>query len=124
MMITLDPAFPILSNKRIKKEIHIRYTNAIGELKILLENTCESASLTTDLWTAKSKHGYIGITLHWISEDFKVYDCLLCMEHMSYLHTGTNIVSFFKKKVVEFGLEGKITCVVTDNRSNMVNAIN
>ncbi len=63
-MITLDPAFPILSNKRIKKEIHIRYTNAIGELKILLENTCESASLTTDLWTAKSKHRYIGIILH------------------------------------------------------------
>ncbi|GBC14992.2 zinc finger BED domain-containing protein 1-like [Rhizophagus irregularis DAOM 181602=DAOM 197198] len=34
------------------------------------------------------------------------------------------IVSFLKKKVAEFGLEGKITCVVTDNGSNMVNAIN
>ncbi|CAB4377169.1 unnamed protein product [Rhizophagus irregularis] len=86
MMTTLDPAFPIPSNKRIKKEINTGYTNAIEELKILLGNTCESASLTTDLWTAKSKHGYIG--------------------------------------VAEFGLEGKITCVVTDNRSNMVNAIN
>ncbi|CAB4390312.1 unnamed protein product [Rhizophagus irregularis] len=86
MMTTLDPAFPIPSNKRIKKEINTGYTNAIEELKILLGNTCESASLTTDLWTAKSKHGYIG--------------------------------------VAEFGLEGKITCVVTDNGSNMVNAIN
>jgi len=124
MMMILDPAFPIPSNKRIKKEIHIGYTNAIEELKILLENTCESASLTTDLWTAKSKHGYIGVTLHWMIEDFKVYDCLLCMERMLYPHTGTNIISFLKNKVVEFGLEGKITCVVTDNGSNMVNAIN
>ena len=124
MMMTLDPAFPIPSNKRIKKEINIGYTNAIVELKILLENTCESASLTTDLWTAKSKHGYIGVTLHWLSEDFKVYDCLLCMERMQYPHTGTNIISFLKKKVVEFGLEEKITCIVTDNGSNMVNAIN
>ena len=73
MMITLDPTFPIPSNKRIKKEINIGYTNAIVELKILLENTCKSASLTTDLWTAKSKHGYIGVTLYWLSEDFKVY---------------------------------------------------
>ena len=48
MMMTLDPAFPISSNKRIKKKIHIGYTNTIGELKILLKNTCESASLTTD----------------------------------------------------------------------------
>src|SRR5688572_15252599 len=124
MMMTLDPALPILSNKRIKKEINIGYTNAIVELKILLENTCESASLTTDLWTAKSKYGYIGITLHWLSEDFKVYDCLLCMKCMQYPHTGTNIISFLKKKVGEFGLEGKITFIVTDNISNMVNAIN
>ena len=124
MMMTLDPAFLIPSNKRIKKEIHIGYTNAIGELKILLENTCELASLTTDLWTAKSKHGYIGITLHWMLEDFKIYDCFLCIEHMPYLHTGTNIISFLKNKVVEFGLKEKITCIVTDNGSNMVNAIN
>ena len=64
MMMTLDPAFPIPSNKRIKKEIHIGYTNVIGKLKILLENTCELASLITDLWTVKSKYRYIGITLH------------------------------------------------------------
>ena len=64
MMMTLNPAFSIPSNKRIKNEIYTGYTNVIEELKILLENTCESASLTTDLWTAKSKHRYIGITLH------------------------------------------------------------
>ncbi|CAB5295927.1 unnamed protein product [Rhizophagus irregularis] len=124
MITTLNPAFLIPSNKRIKKEINTGYTNAIEELKILLGNTCESASLTTDLWTAKSKHGYIRVTLHWLSEDFQVYDCLLCMERMQYPHTGTNIVFFLKKKVAEFGLEGKITCVVTDNGSNMVNVIN
>lgn len=124
MMTILDPAFPIPSDKRIKKEIHIGYNNAIGELKILLENTCESAALTTDLWTARSRQGFIGVTLHWVSKDFKIYDCLLCMERMPYPHTGANIVSFLKKKVIEFGLERKITCVVTDNGSNMVSAIN
>ena len=123
-MMTLDPAFPILSNKRIKKEIHIEYINAIEELKILLENTCESASLTIDLWTAKSKHEYISITLHWMLEDFKIYNYLFCMKHMPYPYTGTNIISFLKNKVVEFGLKEKITCIVTDNGSNMVNAIN
>ncbi|CAI2180515.1 6029_t:CDS:2 [Funneliformis geosporum] len=59
-----------------------------------------------------------------MSKDFEVYDCLLSIERMLYSHTETNIVSFLKKAVVEFGLKGKITCVVTDNESNMVNAIN
>ncbi|CAI2200121.1 7255_t:CDS:1, partial [Funneliformis geosporum] len=36
MMTIIDPVFPIPSNKRIKKEIHIGYTNSIEELKMLL----------------------------------------------------------------------------------------
>ncbi|CAI2194237.1 4795_t:CDS:2, partial [Funneliformis geosporum] len=36
MVIIIDPVFPISSNKRIKKEIHIGYTNSIEELKMLL----------------------------------------------------------------------------------------
>ncbi|GES83454.1 hypothetical protein RCL_jg16151.t1 [Rhizophagus clarus] len=40
-MLTLDSAFTISSNKRLKKEINTGYTNAIEELKILLENTCK-----------------------------------------------------------------------------------
>ena len=59
-----------------------------------------------------------------MSSDFKVYDCLLCMECMQYPHSGENILTFLKKKVSEFGLNGKVTCVITDNRSNMVHAIN
>ena len=49
MMSILDPTFPIPSSKRIKKEIHIGYTNSVEELKVLLENTYESAFLTIDL---------------------------------------------------------------------------
>ncbi|CAG8638403.1 17520_t:CDS:1, partial [Funneliformis caledonium] len=39
MMMTLDPAFSIPFNKRIKNKIYTGYINAIEELKILLENT-------------------------------------------------------------------------------------
>ena len=59
-----------------------------------------------------------------MSSDFKVYDCLLYMEHMQYPHLGENILTFLKKKVSEFGLNRKVTCVITDNESNIVRAIN
>ena len=45
------------------------------------------------------------------------------MERMPYPHSGENISTFLQEKVKEFNLEGKITCVVTDNGSNMVKAI-
>ena len=49
MMSIVDPAFQIPSNKRMKKIITDGYQNAVQELKKLIINTCETASLTTDL---------------------------------------------------------------------------
>jgi len=43
---------------------------------------------------------------------------------MQYPHSGENILTFLKKKISEFDLNGKVTCVITDNGSNMVHAIN
>ena len=45
------------------------------------------------------------------------------MEQMLYPYSSENIVVFLKKKVLEFGLDEKITCVITNNSSNMVKAI-
>ena len=121
MMTIIDPEFPIPTNKAIKKEIYIHYINAFTKLNNLLENTCESASLTVDLWTAKSKHGYIGITLHWLSDDFKIFNCLLGMERMTYPHSGEKISMCLRKKVYEFGLDGRITCVVVTDKFSKKN---
>ncbi len=46
------------------------------------------------------------------------------MKCMQYPHLGENILTFLKKKVSEFGLNEKVTCIITDNGSNMVCAIN
>ncbi|CAG8645831.1 15424_t:CDS:2, partial [Dentiscutata heterogama] len=59
MMKIVDPVFQVPSNKRIKKIINDSYPMAVENLKKLINDTCESASLTTDLWTAQSKHRYI-----------------------------------------------------------------
>nr|CAG8498820.1 15351_t:CDS:2 [Entrophospora candida] len=84
--------------------------------------TCDTATITTDLWTARSKVGYIGVTCHWLTPDFELVDVLLAIEKMPYPHSNQTILEYLKNKINEFGLEGKLICGITDNGSNMKKA--
>ena len=123
MIHKFDPAFILPCNKSIKNELGIAYQKCVLELKELLSITCETASITTDLWTARSNDGYIGVTLHWLTSDFEVRDAILAVERMEYPHMGERIKEYLNEKIKEFGLAGKIFCAITDNGANMKKAI-
>ena len=54
MMNRIDPALASLSNKGVKTEIETAYNIGVKMLKNLIANTCETASLMTDLWTSRN----------------------------------------------------------------------
>ncbi|CAG8752357.1 12692_t:CDS:1, partial [Funneliformis mosseae] len=68
---------------------------------------CELISITTDLWTAKSKTGYIGIIEHWLDENFKSYDILIGFEKILYLHTANSIAIYLEKYIEDHNIEKK-----------------
>jgi hypothetical protein len=123
MIQKFDPAFTLPNNKSIKKDLAIAYQKGVLALKELISTTCETASITTDLWTACSNNGYIGVTLHWLSSNFEIYDVILAVERIEYPHTGERIKEYLNEKIEEFGLAGKIVCAITDNEVNMKKAI-
>ena len=123
MIQKFDPVFILPNNKSIKKDLTIAYQKGVLALKKLISVTCETASITTDLWITHSNDGYIGMTFHWLSSDFEIYDVILAVEKMEYPHTGKWIKEYLNEKIEEFGLTGKIVCAITDNRANMKKAI-
>lgn len=115
----IDPRFRSPSNKTIKNLIVEAYATQKQKVKNLIKESCTTATITTDLWTARSKVGYIGITCHWLTQDFEPIDLLLAIEQISYPHTGEAISNYIKTKITEFELEDKVLFGITDNGSNM-----
>ncbi|RHZ65289.1 hypothetical protein Glove_318g30 [Diversispora epigaea] len=62
--------------------------------------------------------GYIGITCHWLTQDFQLIDLLLAIEQMPYPHTGETISDYIKAKITEFELENKILFNSEENNEN------
>ena len=78
-----------------------------------------------DIWTTKKcKDSFIGITCHMLNtktrkrENYRI-SCRL----MDCPHTGLNIAKFMKNIFMEYGINGKMFRVLSDNASSMIKAV-
>jgi len=83
---------------------------------------CDNISLTTDIWTDRRMHSFLGVTAHTFS-DGKPCAHLLAFQVFSGSHTGQKIADAVESVVTQNNLSGKVRCIVTDNASNMMKAM-
>lgn len=70
-------------------------------------------SFTADIWSSKFKfYPFMGVTLHWVTEDFKLKDLGLYYHLMNGPHTGVNIAESFIEILVKFGAINKVSCLI------------
>ena len=74
-------------------------------MKEMINETCDSAAITTDLWTSHAKEGYIGITCHWLTSKMELRDILLCVEPIKYPHIADRIWDAIISKLKSLGLD-------------------
>ena len=121
---TLDPYYALPSNKFVKKLITKAFNYSKEQLKILFNNTIEFCSITTDLWTARDRQGYIGVTCSFINQKFELQEIVLACQYLEYPHTGKVISETLLDIITEWNLGQKVSCITTDNGRNMVAAAN
>src|SRR5215213_3179204 len=99
-----------------------RYGYNGNKLKLLLK-TAQSISLTTDLWSSHSKHGYLGLTATWINKEFEIMGVLLEISYFPAPHTASAIAEAIKKAIEKWEIESHVVSITTDNGANVVAAI-
>ncbi|KAF3842617.1 hypothetical protein F7725_024568 [Dissostichus mawsoni] len=87
--------------------------------------TKNKIALTTDAWTSVATEAYLGITCHFISDDWELNSFCLTTMPLEERHTGTNIAAWIEQAVERFEIPlSKVVAVVHDNGSNVVLAAN
>ncbi|CAG8538662.1 24407_t:CDS:2 [Gigaspora rosea] len=118
-----EPGFRIPCTKTAKGFIHQAYNWNVDQLNELISNTATCVHLTTDLWTAKSKHSYIGVTGTWLSEDYAFKEVLLACSNLAYPHSGEIISAELFSIIQKWNLSSLVYIVTTDNATNMIKRV-
>jgi hypothetical protein len=115
----LDPRFIMPCQKTIRNMIDDAFDYTLPQLKTLMKNEATSASLTLDLWTSKSRQGYLGITCTFIDSQWKLKELTLTIEYIRYPHTAEHILEAIESVFKEWEIRDKVYTITTDNGSNV-----
>ena len=121
-MHIIDPQFIIPGEKKLRMMIARSYGYNRDKLKLLLKSA-HYISLTTDLWSSRAKHGYLGLTATWINKNFEITDVLLEISYFPSPHNAREISKAIKKAMQKWEIENHVVSITTDNGANVVAAI-
>ena len=119
----LDPAFVIPDTRLIKQTIQDAYNYTFPLIQEFVVNNSISVSLTTDLWTARNRRGFLGVTCFFLDKNFAIQEVILTIEYMKYPHTAQNISDALFVILDQWEIRDKVHIITTDNGSNMKKAI-
>lgn len=114
----LDPAFNMPDSKGVKAIIHLAYNYTFDALVKLLQPVIY-VYLTLDLWTARSNHGYLGITCTFLDQQYNLCEIALTLSYIRFPHTAENINDAIEEVLNEWNLRSKVYSITTDNGSNV-----
>ncbi len=119
----MDPKYKVPSRPHLTGTLLPNlFLKTQGEIKkSVLE--VQSLSLTCDLWTSVTNDSFMAVTCHyWDEEAQELKSPILDCAGFHGRHTGDRIREELRRCIKDFGIQGKILALVTDNGSNIVKA--
>ncbi|XP_049909754.1 E3 SUMO-protein ligase ZBED1-like [Epinephelus moara] len=84
----------------------------------------EYFACSTDLWSSRTTEPYISLTVHFVDREFQLKARCLQTQYFPEQHTGENTACGLCEALASWHLrEEQLTCVTTDNRANVVKAM-
>ena len=100
LVATLEPSYQIPSRKHIMKVLHSTYDEVKACIKTEL-NGVESVALTTDHSTSRAVDSFLGLTVHFITQEWELMTRVLQTREVRDRHTAANIANDLQTIVEE-----------------------
>ena len=122
LVAPLDPTYQVPSRKHIMTVLHKMYDDVKAHMQAKLDSV-ESVAVTTDHWTSYATDSYLGVTVHFITEDWEFVTHVLQVTEVRERHTAVNVAHDLQAISEKWNLASKVAGCTTDNARNMVAAL-
>jgi len=124
LLHVMDPRYQLPSCSTITRVLLPQKYEVVKSIVKAELNQTQYMALTTDLWTSNQTVGYIMVTCHFVSEAWELCSRVLDTVNVDKDHTAENLAGELNRIATEWEIGGKISCITTDNASNIVAAAN
>jgi hypothetical protein len=104
--------------------LYLQYKKGKKELRNMFNMMNGRVSICSDIWSDHwNLHSYMGITCHWIDDDWILQKRVIAYRVFDERHTAENIYRLIKQILEEYLLESKIFSISFDNASSNTTSI-
>ncbi|KAI7806357.1 E3 SUMO-protein ligase ZBED1-like [Triplophysa rosa] len=119
------PGFKCPSRWWFTKQLEMAYQHTLEDLKKDLKKRSSKITLTTDAWTSIATEAYLGITCHYIKDNWEMVTLVLCTKPLEDRQTAENIARWIEEvaEKFDFSLSDDVQAIVHNNAANVVKAL-
>ncbi|CAG8817786.1 7056_t:CDS:1, partial [Cetraspora pellucida] len=117
-----EPRYKFLCLNSFKQKLYHSVNHSEISLSTIIKNTLETFSFTTDLWTEVHKP-FIGITAHWLTEDFQLNNALLTIVSFPYPHSAEQLEDYLRHECSKWKITDKCIAGITDSAAVNIKAM-
>ena len=121
MVNVFDSQYQVPDKKTLKTLVTDYFDEKHQKIQFDLNAISGKLSLTADMWTSTfNNDAYLGLTIHYVDNEWNLWNFLLDIIPFTTRHTGINIANSIKSVLTEFYLLEKTLALTTDNESAMI----
>ena len=118
MVNVFDSRYKVPDRHQIKEKVVDVFDKRRLNIRYDILKIPGRVSFIADMWTSTlSSEAYLGLTIHYIDENWTLRCFLLDIIPFKTRHTGINMASAINNVLNEFNLTGKALALTTDNES-------
>ncbi|XP_072314069.1 zinc finger BED domain-containing protein 4-like [Eucyclogobius newberryi] len=120
MISKFSPQYELPSTIYFTKKMEDKYKEIKGKLIDAIKK-CDSVALTTDIWTSVAVEAFMGVTCHYVGDNWEMQSFILSTLPLEDRHTAANIAEWLQDVLKTFIIPlEKVKPVVHDNGANVV----
>lgn len=124
MVHTFHPGYTLPSRAFFTMMMEKKYEETFQKVKTAITAINSKVALTMDAWSSIATEAYLGITCHFISDNWELTSYSLTTMPLEERHTAGNIAAWIEEAADKFGIStNKIMSIVHDNAANVVAAV-
>ena len=114
----LLPDVQLIGRSTLALDVEETFNTMKAMLITEIDQATSKISLTLDMWTSRSKLLFMGATLHYINQNWKLINTVLALEYTPGRHSGKLLAERLFAILSERGVVEKIGWITVDNAAN------
>lgn len=112
-----QPSFRVVGRQSVWADCLLLYEEEKLMLTEQFSKLKSHVSLTADLWSSNQNLGYLGVTAHFINEEFELQKKIIAFKKISFPHTSYAVQDGITSCLMEWELVGQLFTITLDNAS-------